>query len=456
MMDTSDTESSASPTENPKECCPINQNGSIERHPASVEQAGYCMNVVRQITPETLRRLAISCQRLENAPDTSGRQAIMDVFRRIGCVQYDPLRAVERTQLLVLRSRLSSMDPSDLDHLLYDERQLFEYWAHAASIVLTEDFPLFWRHMRDWAPGDRPWMKRARTWMKENQALREHILEELESNGPMASKDFRDIAESKWKSTGWTNGQTVRMMLGYLWEQGEILISRRNDLVKLYDLRDRCLPEWTPRDDLDWPEVVHRAAQKSLIALGAGTESHITRYFTRDNYPGLTSVLLNLEEEGLVQQLEIVEDGEVWPGSWFIHSQNINTLDRIEAGDWQGGTNLLSPFDNLICDRDRTEKLFNFYFRIEIYVPKAQRQYGYYVMPILHGDRLIGRIDPKMDRKSKILLVNNIFAEPDAPMDMQTGRAVAQALQELGLFLGAKDIHYLGAVPGKWKKALAN
>jgi uncharacterized protein YcaQ len=129
-------------------------------------------------------------------------------------------------------------------------------------------------------------------------------------------------------------------------------------------------------------------------------------------------------------------------------------LDRLEAGDWSPRTTLLSPFDNLICDRARTEKLFNFNFRIEIYVPKAKRQYGYYVLPILHGDKLIGRIDPMMNRKQKQLLINAVYAEPDAPMTRETAKAVSGAIDDLAKFLGAKEIIFTERVPDGWRKVL--
>lgn len=412
------------------------------------------MSKPRKISPKTVRRLAISSQRLSGPIPDVNADAIMDVFRDLGCIQFDPLRAVEKTQLLVLRSRLGFFDPADLELLLYQERVLFEYWAHAASIVLTEDYPIYWRHMRDWAPGDRPWMKRARAWMAENEELKNHILDELQNRGPMAVREFHDKSNSSWQSSGWTNGQTVRQMLNYLWEQGEILISRRKGLAKLWDLRDRCLPEWTPREDLPLSEVVYRAAQKSLKALGVARTRHIDRHFTRGNYPDLDQALHRLQQEGKVERIEVEEDGIIWPGTWYVHTQDIAVIDHIEAGEWQPRANLLSPFDNLICDRSRTEELFGFHFRIEIYVPKAKRQYGYYVMPILHGDRLIGRIDPKMDRKSKRLIINNVYAETHAPMNLETGREIAFAIEELSNFLGAEGIDFTGEVPIEWRPAL--
>jgi uncharacterized protein YcaQ len=125
----------------------------------------------------------------------------------------------------------------------------------------------------------------------------------------------------------------------------------------------------------------------------------------------------------------------------------------LAAGDWQPHTTLLSPFDNLICDRERTERLWDFYFRIEIYTPEAKRQYGYYVLPILHGERLIGRIDPRLERKTGILHINSIHAEPDAPDDTATGQAVADAIAGLAGFLGAREIRYSDRLPAGWRTA---
>lgn len=408
------------------------------------------------LDPTTVRRLAISRQRLAGPRPPADARGIMDLFQDLRCVQIDPIRAVERTQYLVLFSRLGPYDLAALDEPLWQERTLFEYWAHAASIVLTEDFPIFWRHMRDWASGDRPWSKRARAWVAENQAMREHILEELARSGPMSSKEFRDETRTSWKSGGWTNGSTVRQMLSYLWEKGEILVSGRQNNHKIWDLRRRVLPDWTPRHDLDWPEVVYRAAETSLRALGAGRPDHIQRHFTRDNYPGLQAALDRLEAEGKIVPAAVVQDGQEWPGPWYVHAEELPLIDDLRNGRWQPRTTLLSPFDNLICDRDRTEELFDFYFRIEIYVPAKKREYGYYVLPILHGDRLIGRIDPRMDRKKKRLNVMNVYAEPDAPMTAETGRAVAGAIEELATFLGAKEIAYGRNVPAGWAEALKN
>jgi hypothetical protein len=141
-------------------------------------------------------------------------------------------------------------------------------------------------------------------------------------------------------------------------------------------------------------------------------------------------------------------------GPWYVHHDDLPVLEQVNDGAWQPRTTLLSPFDNLIADRSRIELLFNFEYRIEIYVPKDKRKYGYYVLPILHGDRLIGRIDPLMDRKAKRLNINAVYAEPDAPMDATTGRAVGKAIGDMAEFLGAREIAYGETATPKWRPHL--
>ena len=417
------------------------------------------MNSIRTLTPIIARRLAVSRQRLAGERPAAGAAAtadgIMETLRDLHCLQIDPIRAVERTQLLVLWSRLGAFDPADLDALLYRERRLFEYWAHAASIVMTEEYPIFQLHMQNWPFGFQTWTRQVKEWMVENEALRAHILAELEERGPLTKGDFDDVSASGWESTGWTDGQNVGQMLNYLWSQGEILVRKRKGRTKVWDLRERCLPAWTPREELTWPEAVYRAAQASLRALGLATEAHIKRHFTRGKYPDLGDVLKRLERESLIVEVRISDGGQDWPGPWYVHTADLPLLDDLERGAWQPRTTLLSPFDNLICDRDRTEKLFGYYYRIEIYVPKAKRQYGYYVMPILHGDRLIGRIDPKMDRKRQRLTINNVYIEEDFVATAESGRAVAASIRELGSFLGAKEIEYGKRIPAGWQKSLS-
>jgi len=197
--------------------------------------------------------------------------------------------------------------------------------------------------------------------------------------------------------------------------------------------------------------VTRFAVQKAVRALGAATSKQIKRHYTRGRYPKLTAVLKKLVHEGVLLEVTVLGRDEVpLPGPWYMHQEDSDLLAHIQAGNWHGRTTLLSPFDNLICDRDRTELLLNFFYRIEIYVPKKKRQYGYYVLPILHQDRLIGRIDADMNRSTNTLHLHNVYAEEGAPGGQQTVQAIAQAAADLGQFLGAEDVAW-GQVPDVWK-----
>ncbi|MCC6805624.1 MAG: YcaQ family DNA glycosylase [Anaerolineae bacterium] len=405
----------------------------------------------RTITKTTARRLAIARQRLAGTPPPATAESILDVVRDLGCLQLDPISAVARSHQLVLWSRLGQYKLADLDRLIYADRHLFEYWAHVASIVLTEDYPIHHWRMRNYVngDGDDPWSLRVRDWIEQNRDLHDFILAELTEKGAMLSRELEldGVDPKHWVSSGWTSGRNVSRMLDFLWSQGRIMVAGRSGVQKKWDLAERCLPEWTPRDQWESDQVVAYAAQKSLRALGVGTIQHIKLHYTRGRYPDLARVLTELEKQGRVARVGI----EGVSGTYYIHADDLLLLDRIEAGDWEPRTTLLSPFDNLICDRKRTETLWDFYFRIEIYVPADKRQYGYYVLPILHGDQLIGRIDPTFERKTRTLRVSNIYAEPGAPAD--AAPAIRASIKSLAGFLGAKQIEY-GEVANVWRRKI--
>ncbi len=409
---------------------------------------------IRTISPTLARRLTITRQRLTGPRPAADSGGILETVRDLGCLQLDPISTVARSHLLVLWSRLGRYDLEDLDTLLWENRSLFEYWAHCASILLTEDYPIHSLSMRGHGNGDSGSSQHLRSWAEQNEALRLRILSELERSGPLPSRSFEDDAVSGWLSSGWTGGRNVSRMLDFLWIKGEIMVAGRAGGQKLWDLTERCLPQWTPQQELSTHEVVLQAAQKSLRALGVGRAKHISQHYIRGRYPGLPGVLTELESDGRIMRVQIEEHGRAWPGPWYVHAEDLPLLDRLAAGEWEPRTTLLSPFDNLICDRARTELLWGFRFRIEIYVPKADRQYGYYVLPILHGDQLIGRLDPVMDKTSGRLTVNAVYAEPDAPKGEETGRAVAGAVEELATFLGAREIVYGERMPESWSSAL--
>ncbi|MEZ4593802.1 MAG: crosslink repair DNA glycosylase YcaQ family protein [Chloroflexota bacterium] len=400
------------------------------------------MTAPLSLTRQDLRRLAITRQHLSKKETP----AMLDVIRDLGCVQLDPIRAVERTHLLVLWSRLGNFDEAALEALRWEEKALFEYWAHAASMVLTEEYPLFAWGMRQRREDQRRTAKYQK-WFAEHPgslALKEHVLARLRQEGPLFSRDIETGDEMRYESR-WSSGRFVGVILDYLWDNGEIVVTERAGNHRRWGLAEQFWPAWTPQEDWTAQQACRFAAQKAIRALGAATEKQIKIHFTRGMYVGLTAVLHQLVKEETLIPVTVTDLGN----GYYLHADDLPLLQQIQAGDWQPRTTLLSPFDNLICDRDRTEALWDFFFRIEIYVPAAKREYGYYVLPILHGDQIIGRIDPKMDRASNTLHIHNVYAEPGAPKYKKTVREIGQSVKSLAKFLGAKQIVW-GNVPDGW------
>jgi uncharacterized protein YcaQ len=406
---------------------------------------------MRIISPIIARRLALMRQRLASPRLQPGSQGILDVVRDLGCIQIDPISVVAPSHLIVLWSRLGGYDTRQLDSLLWNEHRLFEDWAHCTSIVPTEDFPIFSALKRGY--GSSPKLHK---WVEANKALRKHIIDQIHQEGPLSARDIEDISVADWQSTGWTAGRNVSQMLDFLWAKGEIMVARRTGALKFYDLTERVLPPNVSRESLSDDEARQRIAEKALRTLGVARPMQIRYGYVRGVPEHVDEVIDKLKAEDKIAQIEIRDSARnrVFRGPWYIHSEDLPLVDRLERGEWEPRTTLLSPFDNLIYDRQRTEQLFDFTFRLEIYVPKEQRQYGYYVLPILHDDRFIGRLDARMDRKQNQFLVNAIYVEPGAPKTVEAIKTVEAAISDLAGFLGAERITYGKRIPTTWKQVL--
>ena len=405
------------------------------------------------LTDIEARRLAIAAQGLAGPRAEASSAGVLALLRQMNCVQIDPIRAVERTQLLVLWSRMGRFEPSLLDDL-QEERLIIEAWAHCASFVLTEDYPLFRRWIGRAFSGSGVGPERVRAWMEENAELETHIIERLRADGPLQAKGFADLAVIPWESAGWTSGSTVTRMLDFLDRRGVVMSVGRRGNQKLWHLRDAWLPEWADQELPAEETVVRLACQRSLKALGVANQKQINNHFMRAMYPDLGERLTELAAEEVVLPAQIVGEDGRWAGEWYIHRESLPLLESMRAGGWAPRTVFLSPFDNLICDRERTEQFFSFHYRVEIYVPKAKREYGYYVMPLLHGDRFSGRMDSKIDRKTGIYQILALYPEEDARVEAESGAAVAESLLELAQFIGAKGVELGDGIPADWRVAL--
>jgi uncharacterized protein YcaQ len=395
------------------------------------------------------RRLAVQAQRLHGpAPrGRPGRDEILATAQALRCLQLDPTSAVARSHLLVIFSRLGPFDPALLEALVYQDRVLFEYWAHEASLVLTEDLPLHRWEMRTWPRGDSAWRKRMVEWWELNAEFRQHLLDRLTHDGPLPLRALEDRSVAPWLSQGWTDQRNVSRMLDLMWVRGQVGIAGRDGGQRLWDLMERCLPPDAPRGELDDEQVTRRAVLLALKALGVARAPHIRSHFTRDRYPTLPATLQALHADGAIERVEI----EGRKGEWFVRADDVEALQSLD-GDWRGRTALLSPFDNLLCDRGRTEELFGFSHRLEIYTPKAKRRWGYFVLPILHGEKLIGRADLRIDRKAGRLVAPAVHREDGAPKGKGIAKAIRRELERLAAWQGASEIE-IHNVPPAWPLA---
>jgi uncharacterized protein YcaQ len=327
----------------------------------------------RPVPVDAARRIAVRAQLLDGSART-----VLDTVQRLGFLQLDPIATVATPQRLVLWSRLGSFDPTELDRLLWSERKLFEWGARIWPI---EDLPLVRALMRGQARGRYAWQRRTSEWLKVNAGFRRYVLRELERRGPLLSRELEDRASPSLDSSRWTWSRNVTEMLETLHGRGVVAIVGRLNGQRLWDLAER----WYPVTETV-PLRQARAAlgAKRFRALGVRFEN----------------------------------------GQWLAHAEALDGAvpDRVT---------LLSPFDRLIHDRDRAEALFDFRYRLEMYVPRAKREYGYYVLPILVGDRLVGRVEPRLDRNTGTLEVLGAWGD--------TSR-LDEALTSLAGFVGAERV----------------
>lgn len=412
---------------------------------------------------QTARRLALQKQLLDGSVLDRGastdKQAILQVMAHLRCIQIDPIRAVERTELLVLWSRIGSFHPGDLHELLFRDKVLFEDWAHCASIVHMEDYPLFLYGKRVFAEQVRQKRVRMQAWLTDNQALLQSMRTQLQQRGPLATSDFVvDVPHVPWQSSGWSSGRSIPRILDHLFACGEVMVADRQGNRKVWDLVTRFLPCTANRQELDAWTVSRIGLQYAIQALGVATPTQIRNHFMRRAYPHAQQVLSDLAREGMLQPVRILpaNGAEALPGTWYVHQDDVPQLTALTQRDVAGRTVLLSPFDNLICDRARTRLLFDFDYTMEIYVPVRKRQYGYYVLPILTEDGFLGRMDTRMDRKTDSFQLQALYLESGRTDDLHKVPALAATIQDLARFLGARNIKLGRRMPVAWRQALAS
>lgn len=383
---------------------------------------------VPRLTTLQARRVALAAQGFTRAqPRQVRREHVARTARRLGFFQIDSVNVLQRAHYLPLYSRLGPYD-TDLLHRAAGRspRLLFEYWAHEAALVDVELWPAMQHRMRS----------RRGMWGGPASVAAEHpefvelVRREVADRGPTTARELdAHLGGPRADRTNWGwNWSQTKHALEYLFRVGEVTAARRNSAFEReYDLPERVLPATV----LNRPEPHDEQAHRLLIehaarALGVGTAGCLRDYFRMA--PDETRVAIDsLVADGVLEPVTI--DG--WARPAYLHAEAVRPR-RVEA------RTLLSPFDPLVFERTRTERLFGFRYRIEIYVPEAERVHGYYVLPFLLGDRLVARVDLKADRAGGRLLVPGAFSEPDAPAS--TASELAAELWRLAGWLGLDQI----------------
>ena len=400
-----------------------------------------------------VRALALHVQGLTTAngaetPPTL--PVIAAMVERLGCVQIDTLHMVRRSHYLTLWSRLGNYDPADFDRLIYDpaERRLFEYWMHAASIVplsLYRHRLLEMERRRNgggWWPD---WSTQA-----ENQAMVEAVRARVESEGALRAANFEHNGP---KRGSWWDWKPAKHALEYLYNVGDFMISDRVNFQRVYDLRERVLPDWVDTSLPAKADTDRALVEDAARALGLGAARHIADY-TFMKRGQVAPIVAELCKTGVLVEVEAEQhDGGSAPV--LVHRDHLPLLEQAADGDLiPTRTTFLNPFDNLVWAKGRDEQFWGFQQRLEAYKPEKDRIWGYYCLPILHRDRLVGRFDPKLERKTGSLILRALYLEPGIDPTEDLVADVAGAMREFMAWHAARDLVIERSTPDDFGKKL--
>jgi uncharacterized protein YcaQ len=366
------------------------------------------------------RSLLLAAQGLLRRPGKKATKAdLLRAIRRMSVLQIDTINVVARSPYLVLWSRLGDYETRWLDELLAAGK-LFEYWSHEACFLPIEDYRLYRHRMLD-ASG-MGWHY-SQSWVGSHRAEVDALLELIRMRGPVRAADF---ARTDGVAGGWWEWKTEKRALEMLFTSGELMIARRQNFQRVYDLRERVLPSW--HDGLLPPieEVRRELALKAVRALGVTSAAWVSDYFRSDKRRTRETVAA-LAGEGSLLSVPV----EGWKEPALVHPENRKLLKEAIADKLKPElTTLLSPFDPLVWDRERARVMFDFDYRLECYTPAPKRRYGYFTLPVLHRGTLAGRLDAKAHRKEGLFEVKSLHLEPHARVNHELVSSLAAAIRE--------------------------
>ncbi|MDQ3685251.1 MAG: winged helix DNA-binding domain-containing protein, partial [Acidobacteriota bacterium] len=389
------------------------------------------------VMAESARLLLMDAQGLLSDPCRQATpSALQKLIEQMGFVQLDSINVVERAHHLTLASRLDDYKHEHFAWLLEQERSLFEHWTHDASVIPTKWFA----HWKPRFNRERERILNSLWWKEriggEPDKIIDHVRERIAREGPLRSQDFEH--DRRGTSSAWWSWKPQKAALEFLWSAGELMVTRREKFQKVYDLTERVLPEQSNAPQPSEGEHAEWACRTALERLVVATPKEMAEFWNAISIVQAkawceAAVQVGLTTPVLVESL----DGSKPKPSFAIidWEQRLRGLPDVPAR-----TRLLSPFDPVLRDRVRARRLFNFDYRFEAFVPEPKRQYGYYVLPILEGDRLVGRLDAKFHRRECLLNVRRIYWEPGIRVTLSRRRELEKAVARLARLIGAHQI----------------
>ncbi len=399
----------------------------------------YSYRMIPLIDNIQARRLFLHLQGLSGSPSAKiSKEGVLDLIGSLGFVQIDSINTVERAHHMILFSRNQTYRREYLSALLERDRALFENWTHDASIIPTRFYP-YWQHrfVRN-EPGLR---ERWRKWRREGfENNLDQVLAHVRDNGPVRSRDMqapKEKGQYGQGSDGWWDWHPSKTALEFLWHTGALAVDRREGFQKVYDLSERVIPAHHLNGLVETDAFIDWACSEALERLGFATSGELAAFWDIVSPAEAKAWCETRSAQDLIQVDVASADGSK-PRRAFARP---DVMDRINAlPEMPGRMRVLSPFDPALRDRKRALRLFNFHYRIEVFVPEPKRQYGYYVFPLLEGDRLAGRIDMKCDRKQGVLTVTGLWPETGVVFSKGRTARLESELERMRRFTGAERV----------------
>ena len=381
----------------------------------------------REVSKEAARRFLILRQSFLQGK--RGKNGTLEAIKRLECVQKDPISVVHRNHHLVLHSRVVDYKPSYLDELLYKDRHVFEYWCNEKSIIPFEDFPYFRYRMQNPSQFHSPFYERIKARRKELKDEISHVLSEIRKHGPLSAREFQQKLKIK--------GKVATRVLNLLWDCGDLMIHHVEGNRRYYDLTERVLPPDIDVKALSKEEYERFMIQKYMRAYGL-----IDTRNWRFGWLPLTAS----QRKTIVK--EMIEENRLCPAKiegvkhvYYVLEEHLGLLEDSNTSISEK-VHFIAPLDNLLWNRRMISEIFDFNYAWEVYKVPEKRVYGYYVMPLLHGTRFIGRLDPKLDRKNKRMIINSLLLEEK---DFDKG-FISELAETLQGFLEFHDVSQVNIV----------